>query len=111
MDNNYIQTMFKHARHFGLSNRAEQTKEESAELIQALCKFQRLLNKDETLRMTEEEILNSIAEEIADVEICLTELKYLLCNFKTIEEIKQKKIERTENLIYKNTEGKNKNGL
>lgn len=111
MSDKYIQTMLKHARHFGLLNRTIQSIEELSELSQALCKFQRAVNKDKTLRVSQEDINKHIIEEIADVEICLTELKYLLCIVNQVEEVKEQKIERTENLIHENTERKNKNGL
>ena len=45
--------------------------EELSELIKALQKLARLKLNDKSLRATEEEIINSIKEEIVDVKISL----------------------------------------
>ena len=45
--------------------------EELGELIKPLQKLARLKLKDKTLRVTDEEIINSIKEEIVDVKISL----------------------------------------
>lgn len=45
--------------------------EELGELIKPLQKLARLKLKDKTLRVTDEEIINQIKEEIADVKISL----------------------------------------
>ena len=45
--------------------------EELSELIKALQKLARLKLDDKTLRVTDEEIINSIKEEIVDVKITL----------------------------------------
>ena len=46
-----------------------------------------------------------IAEEMADIEICIEQLKYLLGNTEQIEQIKEEKIQRTENrLLFGDTE-------
>ena len=42
-----------------------------------------------------------VAEEMADIEICIEQLKYLLVNSRQIEQIKVEKIQRTEQrLLY-----------
>ena len=89
----------KIAKHFGLGDTINQTIEEMSELIQALCKMNRMLNNDNSLRKTPEEVNKGVAEEMADVEICLLELKHLLQNWYEIEKIKQIKIERVGKLI------------
>ena len=45
--------------------------EELGELIKPLQKLARLKLKDKTLRVTDEEVINQIKEEIADVKISL----------------------------------------
>lgn len=78
------------------------TIEELGELTQALSKYVRYINSDETLRNSKYEIEYMILEEVADVEICLSKLK----NIMNIEEnqlnyIKDFKQERFEKLYTK----------
>ena len=89
--------IYLQAEMFGLDNRMTQTTEELAELIQALCKYKRVQSGDKTVRATH--IRYNIIEEIADVEICLEQLKHLLDINNVVEEIKKNKIIRTEQRI------------
>ena len=50
--------------------------EELGELIKPLQKLARFKLKDKTLRVTEEEIINEIKEEIVDVKIALDKIIY-----------------------------------
>lgn len=88
----------KQAEQFTLENRMVQCTEEMAELTQAFCKYQRIKSKDKTCKTKEPTVMYSITEEIADVEICLEQIKYLLGDEKQnqIEQIKQEKYKRTE---------------
>lgn len=45
------------------------------------------------------DVVHMVAEEIADVEICIEQLKYLLCNKEQVERIKKQKIKRTWNRL------------
>ena len=74
-----------------------QTFEELGELTQALSKKKRSLINDKTLRKSKEEIDDNLIEEIADVEICLRNLKLLF----DIDEksIKKKKYEKLRRMI------------
>lgn len=94
--NKYKKKMYKQAEHFGLENRMLQCTEECGELIQALSKYQRVSKGDKTCNLSNHQSLDMVLEEIADVEILLTQLKYLLCKTEEAENIKVKKIERTE---------------
>ena len=96
MQSERVLQAYRQADEFGLLNRFEQTEEEIGELLQAICKYKRMLNKDKTLRMPKTVVEYNIAEEIADVELCLLELKYLLQNKYTVEEIIKDKLDRTE---------------
>lgn len=74
----------KAIRHFGQYSQIDMAIEEMSELIQALSKFKR--DKE-----------NNVEEEIADVDIMLTQLK-IMFNLKEIEnqrEFKLKRLERT----------------
>lgn len=98
---------------FGLDNRLRQASEECAELIQAVMKYQRAQENDKTLRSkamsklklspllpdNEAMILNNISEEIADVELCIEQIKYLMNTEQKVEHIKRLKLERTKKLL------------
>lgn len=95
----------KQAEQFGIENRLLQCTEECGELIQALSKYQRILQGDKTCQIDMIHAEYMIAEEIADVEICIEQLKYLLGNTKQVEKIKEQKIQRTEQrLLFEDTE-------
>lgn len=70
------QEIKKIADHYGYPEQSYQLTEECAELIQALSKFRRAVN---TLNKEEADAaLDNIVEEIADVEIMLEQVKWLL---------------------------------
>ena len=83
---------------YGYDAQSRQLIEEMAELTQAINKFWRkqllygLRNVIEVPCGTPEE--KHIAEEIADVEVCLEQIKYLLCVDNEVTKIKKQKIER-----------------
>lgn len=78
------------------------TIEELGELTQALSKYVRYINSDETLRNSKYEIEYMILEEIADVEICLSKLKNIMnIEEKELNYIKHFKEERFEKLYSK----------
>lgn len=77
------------------------TVEELGELIQALSKYVRYINSDETLRNSKYEIEYMIKEEVADVELCLAKLKNIMNiqenELKYIKDFKQKRFEKLYN--------------
>lgn len=78
------------------------TIEELGELTQALSKYVRYINSDETLRNSKYEIEYMIIEEVADVEICLSKLKNIMnIEEKELNYIKHFKEERFEKLYSK----------
>lgn len=95
-------TMLEQAEQFGLENRLLQCTEEAGELIQALSKYQRILQGDKTCQTDMIHAEYMIAEEMADIEICIKQLKYLLgITEEQIEQIKAEKVQRTEQrLLY-----------
>ena len=97
------QTMIEQAEQFGLENRLLQCTEEAGELIQALSKYQRILQGDKTCQTDMIHAEYMVAEEMADIEICIKQLKYLLENTEQIEQIKEEKVQRTERLLYGDT--------
>lgn len=91
------QTMIEQAEQFGLENRLLQCTEEAGELIQALSKYQRILQGDKTCQTDMCHAEYMITEEIADIEICIKQLKHLLgFTEENIEQIKAEKVQRTE---------------
>ena len=92
----YRMVMKKQADYFGIENRMNLAKEEMAELTKELCKAQRIIEGDITC---DEDIIivkQKITEEIADVELVLEELKYLLNNKNRVRQAKKYKIRRTD---------------
>lgn len=100
----YKRDIIKLAKKFGIENRIDQTQEECAELIQALSKYRRtVVQKDKTCSVDELKARNMVTEEIADIEICLMQIKKLLSiSDMELEGIKSVKVTRTK----KRMEGK-----
>ena len=81
----------ENAEHYGYSEQSLILNEELSELIQAISKYRRNNSK---------KIFDNIIEEIADVEVMLHQIKYLLgINPKYIEQIKIEKVNRTKERI------------
>jgi len=75
---------------YGESYQVDKAIEEMGELIQALIKYrQHGTNKD------------NVAEEMADVEIILSELKLIFSNRESVKEWKKYKLERLESNVKK----------
>ena len=85
------------AEAFGIESQIMQAVEEMAELIQALSKVERYVirsRKPNTEKVAA--VMENAAEEIADVEIMIEQIKYLLgIDENTLQEIKRFKIMRT----------------
>ena len=94
----YKRDIIKLAKKLGIENRIDQTQEECAELIQALSKYRRtVVQKDKTCSVDELKARNMVTEEIADVEICLMQVKKLLSiSDMELEGIKSVKVTRTK---------------
>ena len=76
--------------------------EELGELIKPLQKLARLKLKDKTLRVTDEEIINQIKEEIVDVKISLdTIIDIVYENDLEYYQTITKKLIRKDNLLNK----------
>lgn len=76
--------MQHNADYYGLAPMMLQCIEEMAELTQALHKNWRMIAPGMGMRAApvktgREKVVGNVCEEIADVEICLEEIKYLLC--------------------------------
>lgn len=80
----------KIANFYGLHKQLRQTVEEMAELTQVICKAERY--DLDTVR-------DHLVEEVADVEVVLEQVDYLLGDSR-IAQIKAEKIERQKRRIY-----------
>lgn len=89
----------KQAEKMGLSNRITLCVEEMSELTKALCKWKRYNSNDPTLRDNIYNIGSNIVEELADVELLLEQIKYLLGAKNQVEQIKEEKFIRTERML------------
>lgn len=68
----------KNAEHYGYEAQSNQLVEECAELIQAVSKYRRARGTGQETPLKEQVALDNLIEEIADVEIMLEQIKYLL---------------------------------
>lgn len=79
------------ANHYGYPAQSLQLTEECAELIQAVNKYRRAHTPEE-----KQEAFENYVEEIADVEIMLEQIKYLIgVTNEAVDDIKLYKVRRT----------------
>jgi NTP pyrophosphatase (non-canonical NTP hydrolase) len=85
------------ARYYGFDAQSNQLIEECAELIQAINKYKRQFLRGQPVRESGGKTpRDMIAEEIADVEVMMCQIKYLLhITDLEVEDIAENKIERT----------------
>ena len=88
----------KNAEYYGYERQAQQAIEECSELIQAISKYNRFLNGEYAGK--DKKIIANLVEELADVEICIEQLKHFLkISESKINSVKEFKIKRTTNII------------
>ena len=86
------------AKYYGYEAQSNQLVEECAELIQAVSKYRRAVDEDK-----KEVALENLIEEIADVEIMLEQIKYLLqIPEDELEAVKLFKVNRTRERVLSN---------
>lgn len=78
----------KIVNHYGFSNQLQMLVEEMAELTQAICKYKRY--NDATNRIA---VIENLIEEMADVEVVLTQVKMIVGN-DDVEKRIAEKVER-----------------
>lgn len=94
------------SEHYGYEAQSNQLVEECAELIQAVNKYRRAQGAGQRTTVTVEMALENLVEEMADVEICLEQIKHLLSCHDSVEKIKERKINRQLERINIETEVK-----
>ena len=93
----------KIADHYGLIPQLNVATEELAELIQAIARFRRVDERD-MLELARRK--NLVAEEIADVEVMLAQIKYLMKIDERVEAVAKYEIERQLKRMKKETKCK-----
>lgn len=89
------------ARFYGWEEQRAQLVEEMAELIVALNKDRRTNGAGEAYLKKHAAAVSNVKEEIADVEIMLAQIKYLMSiDQQELDEIKAFKLDRTLDQIY-----------
>lgn len=104
---NITEELKKIAEHYGYEEQSEQLIEECAELIQAVNKFRRAMNRGvvDKRRLA----MDNYIEELADVDVMIEQIKYLLqIPEEEILAMKIYKINRTKEDIAKELATKNK---
>lgn len=81
-ESNLIKVLISSTERYGVTNQIVKTIEEISELQQSLCKY--ILNKT----------TNNVAEEVADVEIMLEQVKFNLNLTEEVIKTKQHKLKR-----------------
>ena len=82
------------ANTYGWDAQCQVAIEECSELIQAICKHRRRYSRQPLSNMFDCPERDHIIEEIADVEIMMSQLKYFLCADEEVEQEIEKKLER-----------------
>lgn len=99
------------AEYYGYESQSHQLVEEMGELMQALNKFWRLLKQQEgakvsPVKLTPIKALHDIAEEIADVAICLEQVAVLTGVEREVMRVKEEKIQRELRRMEGESDGK-----
>lgn len=81
-----IENLRKIAVYFGYESQKDQLIEEVGEMLQALIKLNKNPNHENRMHL---------AEEIADVKICLEQVAYLVPIDFEVQEVRKQKIQRT----------------
>ena len=82
------------AEHYGYEAQSRQCIEEMAELMQAINKLWRAIGHGQLTEKSFKECLENLTEEMADVQIMLWQIEYLLSAENMIEEMIEKKLNR-----------------
>ena len=90
----------KIADHYGLNAQLNVATEELAELIQAIARFRRVDENDMLERAIRK---NLVAEEMADVEVMLAQIKYLMKTDERVEAVAKYEIDRQLKRMKKET--------
>lgn len=82
------------AEHYGYEAQSRQCIEEMAELMQAINKLWRSIGYGQLTEKSFKECLENLTEEMADVQIMLWQMEYLLLSGQEVNQMIEKKLDR-----------------
>lgn len=82
------------AEHYGYESQSRQCIEEMAELMQAINKLWRSIGHGQLTEKSFKECLENLTEEMADVQIMLWQMEYLLLSGQEVNQMIEKKLDR-----------------
>ena len=82
------------AEHYGYEAQSRQCIEEMAELMQAINKLWRSIGHGQLTEKSFKECLENLTEEMADVQIMLWQMEYLLLSGQEVNQMIEKKLDR-----------------
>lgn len=82
------------AEHYGYDAQSRQCIEEMAELTQAINKFWRVFGNGQKTEKSIAEYRDNLIEEMADVQITLWQMEYLLLSAQEVNHMIEKKLDR-----------------
>ena len=82
------------AEHYGYDAQSRQCIEEMAELTQAINKFWRVCGNGQKTEKSIQDCRDNLVEEMADVQIMLWQMEYLLLSGQEVNQMIEKKLDR-----------------
>lgn len=82
------------ADHYGYEAQSRQCIEEMAELTQAINKFWRACGNGQKTEKSIQDCRDNLVEEMADVQIMLWQMEYLLLSGQEVNQMIEKKLDR-----------------
>lgn len=82
------------AEHYGYESQSRQCIEEMAELMQAINKLWRSIGHGQLTEKSFKECLENLTEEMADMQIMLWQMEYLLLSGQEVNQMIEKKLDR-----------------
>lgn len=82
------------ADHYGYDAQSRQCMEEMAELTQAINKFWRVCGNGQKTEKSIQDCRDNLVEEMADVQIMLWQMEYLLLSGQEVNQMIEKKLDR-----------------
>ncbi len=82
------------ANHYGYDAQSRQCIEEMAELTQAINKWWRVCGHGQNTEKSNQECMDNLVEEMADVQIMLWQMEYLLLSGQEVNQMIEKKLDR-----------------
>lgn len=82
------------ADHYGYESQSRQCMEEMAELTQAINKFWRVCGNGQKTEKSIQDCRDNLVEEMADVQIMLWQMEYLLLSGQEVNQMIEKKLDR-----------------